>query len=39
VFEHLFAQVLAVGLVVGKTQAIDSAPVKANTSLDSLPER
>jgi len=40
VFEHLFnqvfAQCLAAGLVVGETQAIDSAPVKANASLDSL---
>jgi transposase len=40
VFEHLFdqvfAQCLAAGLVVGQTQAIDSAPVKANASLDSL---
>jgi transposase len=40
VFEHLFdqvfAQCLAAGLVVGQTHAIDSAPVKANASLDSL---
>ena len=40
VFEHLFdqvfAQCLAAGLVVGETHAIDSAPVKANASLDSL---
>jgi transposase len=40
VFEHLFdqvfAQCLTAGLVVGQTQAIDSAPVKANASLDSL---
>jgi transposase len=40
VFEHLFdqifAQCLAAGLVVGEAHAIDSAPVKANASLDSL---
>jgi transposase len=40
VFEHLFdqvfAQCLAAGLVVGQRQAIDSAPVKANASLDGL---
>jgi transposase len=40
VFEHLFDQVfgqcVAAGLMVGQTQAIDSAPVKANASLDSL---
>ena len=40
VFEHLFdqvfAQCLAAGLVVGQTYAIDLAPVKANASLNSL---
>jgi transposase len=40
VFEHLFdqvfAQYVAAGLVAGQTQAIDSVPVKANASLDSL---
>jgi transposase len=40
VFEHLFdqvfAQCVAAGLVVGETHALDSAPVKANASLDSL---
>jgi transposase len=40
VFEHLFdqvfAQCLAAGLVVGETHALDSAPIKANASLDSL---
>jgi transposase len=40
VFEHLFdqvfAQCLTAGLVVGETHALDSAPVKANASLDSL---
>jgi transposase len=35
-FNHVFAQCLASGLVVGQTQAIDSAPVKANASLESL---
>jgi hypothetical protein len=40
VFEHLFdqvfAQCVAAGLVVGQTHALDSAPVKPNASLDSL---
>jgi transposase len=40
VFEHLFdqvfAQCVAAGLVVGQTHALGSAPVKANASLDSL---
>jgi len=39
-FEQLFDQVfrlcVARGLVKGDTQALDSAPVKANASLDSL---
>jgi transposase len=39
-FEHLFDRVfhlcVAQGLVAGDTQTIDSAPVKANASLDSL---
>jgi len=43
VFEHLFDQVfsqrVAVGLVAGDTQAVNSAPVKANTSLDSLRDK
>jgi len=43
VFEHLFdyvfAQCVAAGLVAGDTQAVDSAPVKANASLDSLREK
>jgi transposase len=42
-FDHVFAQCVAQGLVAGDTQAVDSAPVKANASLDSLcqkqPER
>jgi transposase len=40
VFEHLFdqvfAQCVAAGLMVGETHALDSAPVKANASLESL---
>jgi transposase len=43
VFEHLFDQVfgqcVAAGLVAGDTQTVDSAPVKANASLDSLREK
>jgi transposase len=43
IFEHLFDQVfgqcVAAGLVAGDTQAVDSAPVKANASLDSLREK
>jgi len=39
-FEQLFEKVLAMcvkkGMVSGKTQAIDSAPVKANASMESL---
>jgi transposase len=35
-FDHVFAQCVAAGLVAGDTQAIDSAPVKANASLDSV---
>jgi len=42
-FEHLFDRVFHLcvtqGLVAGDTQAIDSAPVKANASLDSLCEK
>jgi len=40
VFEEVFTQVLSMcvekGMVSGHTQAIDSAPVKANASMDSL---
>ena len=40
VFEGLFEKVLTMcvekGMVAGRTQAIDSAPVKANASMDSL---
>ena len=38
-FDHVFAQCVARGLVAGKQQAVDSAPVKANASLDSLCEK
>ena len=38
-FDHIFAQCVARGLVAGDTQAVDSAPVKANASLDSLGEK
>lgn len=38
-FDHVFAQCVAAGLVTGHTQAVDSAPVKANTSLESLCEK
>jgi len=40
IFEEVFTKVLQLciksGLVKGHTQAIDSAPVKANASMDSL---
>jgi len=35
-FNWVFAQCIAQGLVAGERQAIDSAPVKANASLDSF---
>ena len=38
-FDHVFAQCVARGLVAGDTQAVDSAPVKANVSLDSLQKK
>jgi transposase len=38
-FDHVFAQCVAAGLVTGHTQAVDSAFVKANASLDSLCEK
>ena len=38
-FDHVFAQCVARGLVAGDTQAVDSAPVKANASLDSVREK
>uniref|UniRef100_UPI00404B71A6 transposase n=1 Tax=Fulvivirga sp. TaxID=1931237 RepID=UPI00404B71A6 len=36
VFERVFAMCVDKGMVSGHTQAIDSAPVKANASMDSL---
>jgi transposase len=38
-FEHVFAQCVAAGLVTGHTQAVDSVFVKANASLESLREK
>jgi transposase len=38
-FDHVFAQCVAAGLVAGDTQTVDSAPVKANASLDSMCEK
>ena len=38
-FDHVFAQCVAAGLVTGHTQAVDSAPVKANASLERLGEK
>lgn len=38
-FDHVFAQCVARGLVAGERQAVDSAPVKANASLDRLCEK
>ena len=38
-FEHVFAQCVAAGLVTGYIQAVDSAFVKANASLESLCEK
>ena len=39
VFDHVFAQCVAQGLVAGDTQAVDSAPVKANASLEAVREK
>lgn len=36
VFTHILAQCICQGMVSGHTQAMDSAPVKANASMDSL---
>ena len=36
VFTHVFEMCVGQGMVKGNTQAIDSAPVKANASMDSL---
>jgi transposase len=38
-FDHVFAQCVAAGLVTSHTQAVDSAFVKANASLESLCEK
>ena len=37
-FDHVFARCVARGLVAGDTQAVDSAPVKANASLEAVRE-
>src|SRR4028119_2180067 len=38
-FDHVFAQCVARGLVAGERQAVDSAPVKANASLEAVGEK
>lgn len=38
-FDHVFAQCVAQGLVAGERQAVDSAPVKANASLEGVVEK
>jgi transposase len=38
-FDHVFAQCIAAGLVTGHTQAVDSTFVKANASLESLVDK
>jgi transposase len=38
-FDQVFAQCVAAGLVAGDTQTVDSAPVKANASLNSVCEK
>ena len=38
-FDHVFAQCVARGLVAGDTQAVDSAPVKANAALEAVLEK
>ena len=38
-FDHIFAQCMARDQVAGDTQVVDSAPVKAAASLDSLREK
>jgi transposase len=38
-FDHVFTQCVAASLVTGDTQTVDSAPVKANASLDSVCEK
>jgi hypothetical protein len=38
-FDHVFTQCVARGLVAGDMQAVDSAPVKANASLEAVLEK
>ncbi|MDB5234272.1 MAG: hypothetical protein JWR44_1265, partial [Hymenobacter sp.] len=38
-FDHVFARCVARGLVAGDAQAVDSAPVKANASLEAVLEK
>ena len=38
-FDHVFAQCVVRGLVASDTQAVDSAPVKANASLEAVREK
>ena len=38
-FNHVFSQCVARGLIAGDRQAVDSAPVKANASLEGLYEK
>ncbi|MGY3091280.1 transposase [Hymenobacter sp. UYAg731] len=38
-FDHVFAQCVARGLVAGDKQAVDSAPVKVNASLEAVREK
>ena len=38
-FDHVFAQCVAQGLVAGDTQAVDAAPVKVHASLYSFCEK
>ncbi|MCC3155581.1 transposase, partial [Hymenobacter sp. BT770] len=38
-FDYVFAQCVARGLVAGDTQAVDSAPVKANAALEAVLEK
>ncbi len=38
-FDQVFRQCVSAGLVAGDTQVVDSAPVKAAASLDSLREK
>ena len=38
-FGHVFSQCVARGLVAGDRQAVDSAPVKANASLEGVVEK